>query len=142
MATAAIIAAPAAPVSSRLLLRTGTPTQAEDLPQLWRTNGSAGEAKLGGHRPTHRLIAVAGGKADPFNNGAHHVAKAMTVAQANKAGAGFGVDERPAFARFGDIGVIEQRAGFGLAEPAVDVLHQSGMIDLAAEAVQQVAGDM
>ena len=110
MAQAAIIAAPAAPASSREETRTGALRHAARMARrLLRTAGAAGEPHLA-RGFAHRLVAIARGQTQALDDAAHDVGKAMREAEAVEPGPGVIVDERPALAGLRDIGMEQQRS--------------------------------
>ena len=113
----AIIAAPAAPASSRVASRTGAPrTQAKIALQARRARGAAGDAHSSRHG-AHRRVAIAGGEGEALVDARTSPAKPTPFDRPMICARAFGVDERPALAGLVDIGMVERLARLAPATP-------------------------
>ena len=126
MATAAIIAAPAAPAS----LAATDPDiaferRAEDGAKRAAARRAAGDPHIA-RQCAHRGVAIARGEGEPFHHGAHQIPVAVARAQTEELRAGLMRDERPALAGIGDEGMKQQLAGLGLQHLLIQPPDQVG----------------
>ena len=109
--TAAIIAAPAAPASSRCHVRTSAPSAAPRIcAQRLGARRAAGQRAPRAGSGAHRRVAIARGEGQAFEDRAHQVgiADAGVESPTNCARARW-LDEGPALAGLRNVGMVEQR---------------------------------